>query len=67
MHSELRQTERGRTLEESQSINKEGPENFNIRWVVTGSGACALGPLKYVSVQPMFLLRLSQRKAVHTV
>lgn len=51
MHSELRQTERGRMLEESQSIDKEGPGNFNIRWVVTGSGACTLDPHKYVSVQ----------------
>lgn len=67
MLSELRQTERGRTLEESQSVGKEGPGNFNIRWVVTGSAACALGPLKYVSGQPMFLLRLSQCKAAHTV
>ena len=67
MRSELRQTERGRKLEESQSIGKKGPGNFNIRWVVTGSAACALGPLKYASVQPMFLLRLSQLKAVHVV
>ena len=63
----MRQTERGKTLEESQSVGKEGPENFNIRWVVTESAACALDPLRYVSGQPMFLLRLSQRKAVHTV
>lgn len=51
MHSELRQTERGRMLEESQSIDKEGPGNFNIRWVVMENGACALDPHRYVSVQ----------------
>lgn len=51
MHSELRQSERGRMLEESQSIDKEGPGNFNIRWVVMGNGACALDPHRYVSVQ----------------